>query len=80
MSTIIGIMNNTLTNCPFPTWILCILDANLGNKWSDLQHKKCDLDINDLLAPVSNSIWHSVPSNNFPMVYPCSDIGNVSFT
>ena len=37
-----------------------------------------DLDINDLLALVSNSIWHSVPSNSFPAVYPCSDIGNVS--
>ena len=27
----------------------------------------------DLLAPVSNNNWHSVPSNNFPNVYPCSD-------
>ena len=32
MSTIIGIMNNTLLNCPFLTWILCVLDANLGSK------------------------------------------------
>ena len=39
MSIIIGIMNNTLTNCPFPTRILCVLDANFGSKWSDLQHK-----------------------------------------
>ena len=29
----------------------------------------------DLLTPVSNNIWYSVPSNNFPIVYPCSDIG-----
>ena len=36
------------------------------------------MDINDLLAPVSNSIWHSIPSNNFPIIYPCSDIGNIS--
>ena len=32
----------------------------LGHKW--------------LLAPVSNSIWQSVPSNHFPTIYPCSDI------
>ena len=34
-----------------------------------------NLDINDLLAPVSYNIWHSVPSNKFPTIYPCSDIG-----
>ena len=34
--------------------------------------------MNDLLAPVSNSICHSVPSNTFPIMYPCSDIGNDS--
>ena len=39
ISIIIGIINKTLTNCPFPTWILCVLDANLGREWSDLQHK-----------------------------------------
>ena len=39
ISTIIGIMNNTLMNCPFLTWILCILDANFGNELSDLQCK-----------------------------------------
>ena len=32
ISTIIDIMNKTLMNCPFPTWILCVLDANFGNK------------------------------------------------
>ena len=32
-SVIIGIMNNTLMNCPFPTQIHCGLDANLvGNE------------------------------------------------
>ena len=32
--------------------------------------------MNDLLAPVSSSNWHSVSSNNLPNVYPCSDMGN----
>ena len=32
----------------------------------------------DLLAPVSNNIFHSVPSNNFCIVYPCSDMGKDS--
>ena len=36
MSTIIGIMNSTLMNFPFPTWILCVLDANFYNEWRDL--------------------------------------------
>ena len=36
------------------------------------------MDINDLLAPVYNNIWHSVPSNIFAIIYPCSDIGNLS--
>ena len=27
---------------------------------------------------LSNNIWHSVPSNSFPIIYPCSDIGNFS--
>ena len=52
----------------------------MGNEWSALQHKECDLDINDLLAPVSNNIWNSVPSNSFPIVYLGSDIGNASYT
>ena len=39
MTTIFGIMNRTLMNCPFPTWILCILDANFCREWSDIQHK-----------------------------------------
>ena len=30
----------------------------------------------DLLAPVSNGIWHSVPFNSYPIVYPYSDIRN----
>ena len=34
----------------------------------------------DLVAPVSNKTWHSVPSNSFPMVCTCSDIGNDSST
>ena len=34
--------------------------------------------MNDLLVPVSSNIWHSVPSNNFPIVYPCSDTGKDS--
>ena len=32
----------------------------------------------DLLAPVSNNIWHSVLSSNFPNMYPCSDMGKDS--
>ena len=34
--------------------------------------------MNDLLAPVSKCICHSVPSNTFPILLPCSDIGNFS--
>ena len=32
MSTIIGIMNNTLMNCPFPTWILCVFKCHFFSK------------------------------------------------
>ena len=32
------------------------LDANFGNKCTDLHFKQCNLDNNDLLAPVSISI------------------------
>ena len=32
----------------------------------------------DLLAPVSNNIWHSDLSNDFPNMYPCSDMGKDS--
>ena len=39
ISTIISIMNKTLTNYPFPTWILFVLDANFGREWSDIQCK-----------------------------------------
>ena len=31
ISTTIGTVNNTLTNCPFPTGIHCISEANFGN-------------------------------------------------
>ena len=36
ISITIGMMNNTLTTCPFPTWILFILEANFGNECRDL--------------------------------------------
>ena len=29
ISLIIGMMNKTLMNCPFPTYILCVVDTNL---------------------------------------------------
>ena len=32
MSTIIGILNKTLTNCLFPSWNLCVLDATFGRE------------------------------------------------
>ena len=32
---IIGMMNNTLMNYPFPTLILCIFDAHFGNECKD---------------------------------------------
>ena len=34
--------------------------------------------MNNLLPPVSNNNCHSVPSNSFPNVYPCSDMGKDS--
>ena len=34
----IGMINNTLTNCPFPTWILWVLDVNFSNECKDLHH------------------------------------------
>ena len=34
--------------------------------------------MNDLLVPVSKSNGDFVPSNSFPNVYPCSDIGKDS--
>ena len=34
--------------------------------------------MNDLLAPVPNSNCHPVPSNNFPNMYPSSDMGKES--
>ena len=39
ISITIGIINNTLTNCSFPTWILCLLEAQFGNKCKDLHCK-----------------------------------------
>ena len=39
ISTIIDIMIKTLMKCPFPTWILCDLDANFGREWSYLHCK-----------------------------------------
>ena len=57
---------------------LCFFDANLGKECSDLPHMQYDFNMKDLLAPESNSIWHSAPSNNFPMVYLCSDMGKDS--
>ena len=39
ISITIGMINNTLMNCPFPTWILYILGANFGNECKDLYHK-----------------------------------------
>ena len=38
-SIITGMMNNTLTYCLFPTWILWVLDVNFGNECSDLHLK-----------------------------------------
>ena len=39
VSIMIGIVSKSLTNCAFHTLILCVLDANLGREWSDLQCK-----------------------------------------
>ena len=65
---IMGMTNNTPTYCPLPTWILIVVEVNLGNECRHLHHKKYDFDMYDLLAPVSTNILHSVPSNNFPLV------------
>ena len=34
--------------------------------------------MDDLLAPGSNSTWHPLLSNNYPIVYLCSDFRNNS--
>ena len=60
--------NKTPTYCPFQTWILVVVDVNMGNGCKLLHLKKNDLDMYDLLAPVSTNISHSVSSNNFPLV------------
>ena len=65
---ITGMTNNTTTYCPLPTWILVVVGVNLGNECKPLHLKKCDLDMYDLLMPVSTNISHSVPSNNCPLV------------
>ena len=65
---ITGMTNNTPTYCPLPTWILVVVEVNLGNECKLLHLKKYDLDMYDLLAPVSTNISHSVSSNNFPLV------------
>ena len=51
-----------------PTWILVVVEVNLGNECKLLYLKKYDLDMYDLLMPVSTNISHSVPFNNFPLV------------
>ena len=48
ISTVTGIINKTLMNCPFPTLIPCVVDANFSREQSDLQSSYCDLDIKDL--------------------------------
>ena len=68
MVIIVGMTNNTPTYCPLPTWILVVVEVNLGNECRLLHLKKYDLDMYDLLTPVSTNISHSVPSNNFPLV------------
>ena len=65
---ITGMTNKTPTYCPFPTWILLVEGVNLGNESNILHLKKYDLDMYNLLAPVSTNISHSVSSNNFPLV------------
>ena len=60
--------NNTTTYCTLPTWILVVVDVNLGNECKLLHLKKYDLDMHDLVALVSTKISHSVSSNNFPLV------------
>ena len=65
---ITGMTNNTPTYYPLPTWILVVVEVNLGNECKPLHLKKYDLPMYDLLAPVSNNISQSVSSNNFPLV------------
>ena len=68
MVIIMGMTNNTPTFCPLPTWILVVVEVNLGNECKSLHFKKYDFDMYELLAHVSTNISHSVPSNNFPLV------------
>ena len=68
MVIITSMTNNTPTYCPFPTWILVVVEVNLGNECKLLHLKKYYLDMYDLPGPVSTNISHSVSSNNFPLV------------
>ena len=65
---IMGMTNNTPTYCPLPTWILVVVEVNLGNECRLLHLRKYDFDMYNLLTPVSTNISDSVPSNNFPLV------------
>ena len=65
---VMGMTNNTPTYCPLPTWILVVVEVNLGNECRLLHIKMYEFDMYDLLAPVSTNILHSVPSNNCPLV------------
>ena len=60
--------NKTPTYYPLPTCILVVVEVDLDNECKLLHLKKYDLDMYNLLAPVSTNISHSVSSNNFPLV------------
>ena len=60
--------NKTPIYCLFPTWILVVVEVNFGKECRLLHLIKYDLDMYNLLAPVSTNISHSVSSNNFPLV------------
>ena len=53
MSTITGIINNTLKADHFLPEFSVSFDANFSKEWSDLQCIYEDFDMKDLLAPVS---------------------------
>ena len=65
---ITGMTNDTPTHCPLTTWILLVVEVNLGKECRILHLRKYDFDMYDLLAPVSTNMSHSVPSNNCPLV------------
>ena len=62
ISYITGIMNNSLTYCPVPTWIFLVLDMNFGKECNDLHLKYGVLDIKDLLQcpKVSDTQYHLI--------------------